>query len=66
MLFGLTNAPASFQALTNDTLRPCLDHFACAYLDNIVIYSKMLCEHKLHVREIFVMGSQMLGYAGSL
>ena len=52
MPFGLTNAPASFHALINDTLCLCLDRFACAYLDNIVIYSKMLCEHKLHVQEI--------------
>ena len=52
MLFGLTNAPALFQELINDTLRPCLNCFACAYLDNIVVYSKMLCEHKLHVQKI--------------
>ena len=52
MPFGLTNAPASFQALINNTLRPCLDRFGCAYLNNIIIYSKTLCEHRLHVQEI--------------
>ena len=52
MLFGLMNAPASFQALVNDTLRPCLVRFACAYLDNIVVYSRTLQEHIRHVREM--------------
>ena len=52
MLFGLTNAPALFQALINDTLCPCLDRFACAYLDDIVVYSRTLREHILHVQEI--------------
>ena len=52
MPFGLTNAPALFQTLINDTLLPCLDHFACAYLDDIVVYSRTLCEHILHVQAI--------------
>ena len=52
MPFGLTNAPASFQALINDTLRSCLNCVACVYLDNIVIYSKTPCEHRLHVQEV--------------
>ena len=52
MPFELTNALASFQALINDTLRLCVDRFACAYLDNIIIYSKTLRKHKLHVQEI--------------
>ena len=52
MPFRLTNALALFQALINDMVRLCLDCFACAYLNNIVVYSKTLCEHILHVREI--------------
>ena len=52
MLFGLTNAPASFQALINDTLRPCLNRLVCAYLDNNVVYSRTLQEHVQHVREV--------------
>ena len=52
MPFGLTNAPALFQALINNTLRPCLDRFVCAYLDDIVIYSRTLKEHILNVQEI--------------
>ena len=52
MPFGLTNAPTSFQALINDIPRPCLDRFAWAYLDDIVIYSTTLKEHRLHVRKV--------------
>ena len=47
--FGLTNAPASFQHLINDTLREFLDVFCTTYLDDILIYSDTLEEHKAHV-----------------
>jgi len=39
MPFELTNAPATFQADINDPLRPFLDRFCTAYLDDILIYS---------------------------
>src|SRR6266699_6563960 len=42
MPFGLTNAPASFQNFINDVLRPFLDIFTTAYLDDILIYSSSL------------------------
>jgi Reverse transcriptase (RNA-dependent DNA polymerase) len=50
MPFGLANAPATFQALINNALRPYLDKFAVAYLDDILIYSKTEKEHVEHVR----------------
>ena len=37
--FGLTGAPASFQRFINRILRPFLDDFATAYLDDILIYT---------------------------
>ena len=49
MPFGLCNAPATMQRFINDTLRDCLDLFATAYLDDILIYSKTLEEHRQHV-----------------
>ena len=54
MLFGLTNAPATFQALINTTLCKYLDIFVTAYLDNILIYTKgTLKEHIQEVKKVF-------------
>jgi hypothetical protein len=50
IFFRLINTPASFQNLINDILRQYLDDFCTAYLDDILIYSKTLKEHKRHVR----------------
>ena len=52
MPIGLTNAPATFQALVNLVLREHLDQFVLAYLDNILIYSETLEEYKKHVRTV--------------
>ena len=52
MPFGLCNAPATFQAITNEVLRGPLDLFACCYLDNVIIYSDTKEEHIWDVREI--------------
>ena len=54
MLFGLMNAPATFQALINITLCEYLDIFVTAYLDNILIYTKgTLKEHIQEVKKVF-------------
>ena len=47
--FGLANAPSSFQHFVNDTLRPYLDVFCTAYIDDILVYSNNLAEHRKHV-----------------
>src|SRR5205809_6418191 len=52
MPLGLTNAPTAFQGLMNNILRECLDYFASAFLDDIIIYSRTLEEHKQHVTEV--------------
>jgi transposase InsO family protein len=49
MPFGLTNAPATFQRMINEVLRKYLDDFVVAYLDDILIFSETLDQHKKHV-----------------
>ena len=48
----MTNAPATFQNFINNVLRPFLDLFVTAYLDDILIFSENLKDHKRHVCEV--------------
>jgi transposase InsO family protein len=52
MPFGLTNAPATFQRMINHVLREYLDQFVVVYLDDILIFSDTLEEHKEHVHKV--------------
>ena len=52
MPFGLCNAPAMFQALMNDVLRPFLRHFIVVFFDDILIYSESWADHLQHVHTI--------------
>nr|XP_036575983.1 reverse transcriptase domain protein [Colletotrichum truncatum]KAF6782639.1 reverse transcriptase domain protein [Colletotrichum truncatum] len=52
MPFGLTNAPATFQTMINHVLREYLDMFVVVYLDDILIFSKTLEDHKKHVHQV--------------
>ena len=45
MLFGLTNAPTTFQAYISRVLQGLVNVFYIVYLDNILIFSKNPKEH---------------------
>jgi len=47
--FGLTNAPATFQATMNNIFRQHVGKFVLVYLDDILIFSKTEAEHKQHL-----------------
>ena len=52
MPFGLTNAPTVFQHMANDVFREFLDLFVIIYLDDILVFSKTLSDHRCHVRQV--------------
>ncbi|KAJ9527210.1 hypothetical protein QJQ45_025469 [Haematococcus lacustris] len=51
--FGLTNAPATFQAVMNDIFRDYLNDFVVVYLDDILVFSKNKAEHLKHLEIVF-------------
>src|SRR5258708_2442124 len=52
MSFGLSNVPAAFQRFINEVLRDLMDICMVGYLDNILIYSDSLEDHRNHVHEV--------------
>ncbi|MCG8669978.1 MAG: reverse transcriptase family protein, partial [Pseudomonadales bacterium] len=50
--FGLTNAPATFMHLMHSIFREHLDTFVIIFLDDILVYSHSLEEHKMHVKKV--------------
>ncbi|KAK4689460.1 putative transposase, partial [Tremellales sp. Uapishka_1] len=52
MPFGLTNAPASFQHLMNHIFRDMLDECVIVYLDDILIFSATVDDHRQHVVKV--------------
>ncbi|GBG81227.1 hypothetical protein CBR_g31899 [Chara braunii] len=52
MSFGLTNAPATFQAAMTTKFGDMLDRFVLIYLDDILVYSRNLDEHIVHLHVV--------------
>ena len=52
MAFGLTGAPATFQAVMNTTLALVLRKCAIVLFDDILIYSKTYEEHIHHLKQV--------------
>lgn len=54
MLFGLSNASATFQATMNQIFEPILQKFVIIFFDDILIYSQTRKPHLEHLEEVFV------------
>jgi hypothetical protein len=63
MPFGLSNAPATFQAYINDALHGLVDIFCVVYLDDILVYSSDESQHTEHVKAVLERLRQFKLYA---
>lgn len=54
MPFGLHSAAATFQRLMDKVLGPELEPNVFVYLDDVIVISKTLAEHMIHLRNVFI------------
>lgn len=52
MPYGLTRAPATFQAIMNHILAPLLRKCVVVFIDDILIYSTTYADHIKHVEQV--------------
>ena len=48
--FGLTNIPVAFMDLMNRVFHPYLDQFVILFIDDILVYSKNVDDHAMHLQ----------------
>lgn len=54
LCFGLTNAPATFTRLLTSLLHELNGECLVLFLDDVLIYSRSIEEHRLHLRKLFM------------
>ncbi|XP_016366290.1 RNA-directed DNA polymerase homolog [Sinocyclocheilus rhinocerous] len=52
MPYGLVNAPSVFQDFMHEVLRDFLHKFVLVYIDDVLVYSWSMAEHRQHVAEV--------------
>lgn len=52
MPMGLTNAPSAFMRHMHRVFGRCLDRFLVVYLDDLLLFSRSVDEHVVHLREV--------------
>ncbi|KAI2662970.1 Transposon Tf2-8 polyprotein [Labeo rohita] len=52
MPYGLSISPSVFQTFMNEVFREFLHRFVIVYIDDILIYSRNMAEHRHHVQQV--------------
>jgi hypothetical protein len=63
MLFGLTNAPSTFQSSMNSIFKPFLVNFELVFFDDILIYNKFWEEHAQLIDMVLKISKEQQLYA---
>ncbi|KAL0148604.1 hypothetical protein M9458_056151 [Cirrhinus mrigala] len=52
--YGLSISPSVFQTFMNEVFREFLHQFVVVYIDDILIYSRNMAEHRQHVQQVLL------------